>query len=468
MASNYRQYIYDASDKHVLVCAATGTGKTMSVVIPTALTYPASMIVLDVKEEVYRHSAGLRQRLGHRCLKWSPNDQKECARINPLTMVRLGTHREISDCSLIANALCQTDTEGPDSAHWNDISTVLVTGLILHECYVAKIENRSPTLRRVGQHLTPSASKTVEEKLEAIRRFKHDPAGLHNWTNDQGKPTLTHPVVAEKVSDALQRDDGERKSGISTAKKRFDLFSDPLVHYATSETDITPEDLVDGNSPVSLYLVVPPNQQDRLAPVIKLIVLCLLDRLTEAQVKHKHELLWLLDEFPSLGTLKPMKKALAYVRGYGMRFVIICQNLGQIYRDYGRTNDIIPNCHIIVSFAHSPLDIEGAKSLSEALGSFTVQHLSYSIPGRPGLGSKGPSAHVQNTKRDLMTVDEILFSLQHAEKVGKKVVAPGEALVMVFGCRPIKCWQTPCFLDPKMKEWMKIKPINQSPAKSVA
>jgi len=454
-------YVYDHSDKHVLVCSSTGSGKTAAVVIPTALTYRGSMVVLDIKEEIYQSTAGLRQKLGHRCLKWSPAKKEGCTRINPLTFVRLGTDKEVSDCALIAGALCQPGDEGQDSMHWNDISETLVTGLILHECYVAQIESRSPSFKKISQLLTP-ADKSVEAKLAELLNFQHDTTGAQNWKDEYRRATKTHPVVAEKVADVLQRDDGERKSGISTAKKRFGLFSDPLVTHATSETDITTEELVDGPTPVSLYLVVPPNQQERLSPVIRLIVLTLLDRLTEEQVKHRHELLWLLDEFPSLGTLKPMKKALSYVRGYGMRFMLVCQNLGQIYTYYGRTNDILPNCHIIVSFAHSPVDVDGAKTLSEALGSFTVQHMSYNVSGMPGIGNKGLSTHVQNTKRDLMTTDEVLFGLKHPQKNGRKVTAPGECLILVFGCRPIKGWQTFYFLDPKMLAWTKIKPIDQS------
>jgi len=143
--------------------------------------------------------------------------------------------------------------------------------------------------------------------------------------------------------------------------------------------------------------------------------------------------------------------------------MLVVQTLGQIdthYREHAKT--ITDNCQIVVSFAHTPTDGAGAKRLSEALGTFTVQHLSYNVSGMPGVGNKGISTHVQNTKRDLMTPDEVLFGLKHPQKNGRKVVAPGEALILVFGCRPIKAWQTFYFLDPKMFAWTKIKPIDQS------
>ena len=73
-------YLRDKSRRHVLVAAATETGKTASTVIMTALEWDGSMLVLDVKEEIYKATAGWRQQVGHVCLKFSPKDREGCAR----------------------------------------------------------------------------------------------------------------------------------------------------------------------------------------------------------------------------------------------------------------------------------------------------------------------------------------------------------------------------------------------------
>lgn len=452
-------YLYDNSDRHILVCAPTGTGKSASVAIPISLTYPHSMIKLDVKEELWKHTAGFRQqKLGQRCLRWRPTQREGCSRINPLQFVRIGTDHELADAALLAEAIVRSGEGGPDSEHWDATATNVVAGLILHECWRARLEGEKPSLRRVGRMLSPTQG-SVLDVLEKIRKFEHDPAGVHGWKDENGNVTKTNLLVAEKMAAALQRDPKEGLSVLSNAEKCFDVFKDPVVEYATSDTDFQIMDLVDGNSPVSLYLCVPPNQVERLAGVLRMIVLSIMNQLTEEQKRHKHELLCLLDEFPQLGKMKPMKKIPAYIRGYGVRLVIIVQNIGQIIDLYGPQNSIIPNCHTIVGFTPSPTDTLTAKTLNEAIGSFTVQHLSYNVSGMPQWSAKGISTNVQHTKRDLMAIHELLFGLKLARKKGDKVISPGESIILVYGCWPIKGYQTFWFFDKRMSEWAKIEPI---------
>lgn len=455
------RYLYDNSDRHTLLVAPTGLGKTFANCIPTVLVYRGSLIVLDIKEEIHRNTAGYRQRTGNICLKWSPTQKEGCTRINPLSFIRIGTDHEVADCQMVAEALCQPGNEGEGSSHWNDTSSSVVAGLILHECYRAQLEKSIPTLKNVSLLLSPK-DRTITELFQAIASYAHDPQKTRGWQDDQGQPTVTHPIVAEKMAEALQRAEDEGSSVISTAKKRFGLFSDPLVCHATSDSDFTIEQLVDGEKPVSLYLVIPPNHQERLSLLVRLVVLTLLDRLVEKQAAHKHELLFMLDEFAQLGQLKPMKTALTYVRGYGIRFYLIVQNVGQIETAYGLRNNIIPNCQNIVAYTPAPSDVNTAETLCKMLGTMTVQHMSYNVSGPSQiLAEKNLSMQVQNTKRDLMEPAEIL-RLNLPKKEGKKVVKPGESLAFVFGCMPIKGAQTFCFFDPQMARWMKIRPLDQS------
>jgi type IV secretion system protein VirD4 len=389
-------YLYDNSDRHILICAPTGTGKSASVAIPIGLTYPHSIIKLDLKEELWKHTAGFRQqKLGQQCLRWRPTQREGCSRINPLQFVRMGTDHELADVTLIAEAIVSADESSLDSKHWDTTATNAVAGLLLHECWRARQEGEKPSLRRVGRMLSPTKG-TVLDTLENVRKFTHDPAGVHGWKDENGNLTKTHPLVAEKMAAALQRDPKEGLSVLSNAEKCFDIFKDPLVDYATSDSDFQIMDLVDGDSPVSLYLCVPPNQMERLAGVIRMVFLTIMNQLTEEQKRHKHELLVLLDEFPQLGKMKLMKKLPVYIRGYGVRLVIVVQDMGQIRDLYGPNSSIIKNCQTIIGFTPSPTDTETAKTLSEAIGSFTVQHLSYHVSGMPQLSAKGISTNVRN------------------------------------------------------------------------
>src|SRR6185312_2138621 len=60
-------YLAFGGTEHVALMARTGSGKTSSFCIPNAFNWPGSLIVLDVKGEIYAATAGHRaQRLGQK------------------------------------------------------------------------------------------------------------------------------------------------------------------------------------------------------------------------------------------------------------------------------------------------------------------------------------------------------------------------------------------------------------------
>ncbi len=84
------------------------------------------------------------------------------------------------------------------------------------------------------------------------------------------------------------------------------LYRDPTVAMVTSRCDWRIADLVEGTSPVSLYLVVPPSDISRTKPLIRLVLNQIGRRLTEhlhakngANAAARHKLLMMLDEFPA-------------------------------------------------------------------------------------------------------------------------------------------------------------------------
>lgn len=459
-------YLRDKSSRHVLVAAATETGKTASTVIMSALEWEGSMLALDVKEEIYKATAGWRQQRGHICLKFSPKDRQGCARFNPLSFVRLGTEYEISDAQLIAEALGNPGREGENSSHWNETSTSLITGVILHELYKIRSEqNRLATLRDVSLGLSPF-DVDFKAYLHSMTTYEHDREGVRGWTLPDGRPTKVHPVVWEKAKEALARAEEEAGSVLSTGKKRFSLFVDPLVNYATSACDWRVEDLMNDTQPVSVYLVIPPGDRERLAPLIRVITMCVLNRIAEKQVVRRHKLLALLDEVAILGYVKQLESAPSYIRGYGVKCMFIVQNIGQLLKPYGERNDLITNCQFKLTFAVD--ELETARILSATLGTFTVQHASFNFSQKPKLllDGEGVSAQVQNTKRALAEPEE-LMALETPRRVGDRVTYPGEFVMTIFGCPPVKGRQGFWFLDPKVAQRVHLPMTDQSSALSI-
>ncbi|TIO30606.1 MAG: conjugal transfer protein TraG, partial [Mesorhizobium sp.] len=152
------------------------------------------------------------------------------------------------------------------------------------------------------------------------------------------------------------------------------LYRDPTVAAATSSCDWRIADLVDGERPLSLYLVVPPSDISRTKPLVRLILNQIGRRLTERlegdpKKSRKHQLLMMLDEFPALGRLDFFETALAFMAGYGIRSYLIAQSLNQVSKAYGENNAILDNCHVRIAFSSN--DERTAKRISDALGTAT-------------------------------------------------------------------------------------------------
>ena len=71
----------------------------------------------------------------------------------------------------------------------------------------------------------------------------------------------------------------------------------------------------------------------------------------------KKPVLFLLDEFPQLGTFNIIRDNAAYLRGFHVRFWFIAQNMGQLEANYGKAGMqiIMENTTVRQFFKTSPM-----------------------------------------------------------------------------------------------------------------
>ena len=255
-----------------------------------------------------------------------------------------------------------------------------------------------------------------------------------------------HPVVASTARELLNKSDNERSGVLSTAMSFLGLYRDPVVAEVTRRRDWRITDLIAGDRPATLYLVVPPSDISRTKPLIRLVLNQIGRRLTkDLQAKNRrHRVLLMLDEFPALGRLDFFKSALAFMAGYGLKAFLIARSLNQIEKAHGANNSILDNCHVRVSFATN--DERTAKRVSDALGTATEMKAMKNYAGHrisPSLGHLMLSR--SETARPLMTPGEVM-QLPPADE---------NEIVMVAGTPPIRatrraisriggCWSAFC------------------------
>lgn len=413
-----KDYLRHDGPEHVLCFAPTRSGKGVGLVVPTLLTWPGSAVVHDIKGENWQLTAACRARIG-RVLRFDPTDAQSCA-YNPLLEVRRGPS-EVRDVQNIADILVDPEGALERRNHWEKTSHSLLVGVILHVLYAEP----DKTLAGVANFLA-DPKRTIEATLRAMMTTKH--------LGDE-----VHPVVASAARELLNKSDNERSGVLSTAMSFLGLYRDPVVAHVTRRCDWRITDLVEGDRPFSLYLVVPPSDISRTKPLIRLILNQIGRRLTEGleASRSRRRLLLMLDEFPALGRLDFFEQALAFMAGYRIKAFLIAQSLNQIERAYGQNNAILDNCHVRVAFATN--DERTARRISDSLGTATEMRAMKNYAGHrlsPWLGHLMVSR--QETARPLLTPGEVMQ------------LPPDDALVLVSGAPPIRAKKVRYFADRRL------------------
>jgi type IV secretion system protein VirD4 len=453
----FLHYLRHNGPEHVLAFAPTRSGKGISLVIPTLLAWKESCVVYDIKGENWAKTAGWRASVGQTCYKFSPVEPTGGSRFNPLAEIRLNTERDVSDAHNIAEILVRTGNQQhmaiDQHTHFQDAAVSLTTGMILHVCYLAERSGAVACLADVA-HTFTRPGINFQQTLKEMLTADHTTYG-------------THPVVAEKAQEMLDKDIEELSGVLSTAKTALSVYSDPMVARNTAVSDFSVQDLVNAEAPASLYIVVPPSDKQRLRRLTRLIFTIIVNRLTErlefagvAQHRNRHRLLFLIDEFPSLEYMQIFADALSYMAGYGLKAYLFAQDIRQIVDAYGHNESIVSNCHVRVAFA--PNQFETAELLSKMTGVTTVEKADLSFSGkRLATTAETVMATATQIERPLMTADEVM-RLEGPQKEGsgaeERITEPGEMLIFSSGAPAILGRQMLYFKDPELFRRSQIPP----------
>ena len=423
------RYLRHAGPEHVLTFAPTRSGKGVGLVIPTMLIWRDSVVITDIKGELWALTSGWRQKYaGNKVIKWEPASENS-ARWNPLQEVRKGTSYETADVQNIATLIVDPDGKGLKD-HWDRTAFSTITGMILHAIYNEGTEKgRTASLGEVDRMLADPeqpGKKLWENMRDAT--YYIDPK-----TGKEGP----HPVVLRTALDMLETPEEELGSKISTIKSHLALYRDDVILKNTETCDYRIKDLMHRDEPVSLYIVTQPADKSRLNPLVKLKLNMIMRILTaemdfengQPKANYKHRLLMMLDEFPALGKMEILQESLAFCAGYGIKAYLITQDLNQLTAIYGKDESITSNCH--VQNAYPPNRQETAEHLSKLCGTTTIVKESISESGK-GF-NKSISRSFQETARPLLTPDEALRMPGPKKNAKGQIEEGGDMVIFVAG-----------------------------------
>ncbi len=483
MENGETYYLRHSGPEHILVYAPTRSGKGVGIVIPTLLSWLASVFVYDIKGENWHLTSGFREKvLGQRCIRFAPWDLTS-ARFNPLDEIRLD-HNLVKDTQNISTMIVDPDGKGLND-HWAKTGFDLMSGVVIFVKLTPELKGDERCLATVQAILSDGGPiRKIAEKMErdkaddrdeddetkmmagfaAVMTYVRDTAhGMQeNGTETDQWRLYGWKAAGEAAQSYLNKAGNEASGVLSTAMSFLSIYRDPLVARNTAVSDFTLESLMGGPDidgkpcarKTSFYMVNPPTDADRLKPLTRLLLNQVVRRLTErmdfdesgqGHSVYPHRMLLLIDEFTSLGKLDVFQKSLAFIAGYGLKALLIIQSKNQLYGEYTKDEAITDNCHIRIAF--TPNRIDSAKELSETVGNFTASHTQRQYSGnRLQVLLQHVNTNEQLVQRPLLTPTEFM-ELPKTDEV-----------VFVSGHAPIHCQKIVYHTDPVLNKRRAIPP----------
>lgn len=452
------RYLWLGGAQHVITISPTRSGKTTSIAIPVLLSYQQSMVVLDLKGELFKATSGWRQAQGHAIRVWAPYDEAgNTHRFNPMTpLAVMDPGKRIGEIQTIA-AILYPDEAGKDP-FWTSQSRAAFTAFASF-----MFEQWDNGCRRGHQDMDPNTHEGFPS-LERILRLSSGTAGrgtketLQVFLKDPGYAFIS-PQTRTVFGNLAGLAEQTFSSVIATMQAPLQQFLSPILAAATNATDFDVTRL--RKRPTTLYVIIPTNKLDESSKLLNIFFSTVIGNNLTRQLGEepdlKYQMLMLMDEFTAMGRVDVWAKRISISASYGVRDLCIVQSRAQLRSAYGDDDaqNFITNHGAQIVFA--PREQSDANEYSEMLGYKTVrkQHRSTSR----GRGTNQVSINYTEEKRALFLPQEI------------KELPADDELIFYEGCKPIRAKKNWYFRDRQLKARanmppVKIKTVVKQPAQT--
>ena len=369
---------------HALVVAPTGSGKTVSYVIPNILLAPGSTVTLDVKGEVFEKTARYRKARGDEVFYFAPYDFERLShRYNPLERLAALQNREerFTRLSELSTYFLQMSGSGSGKDFLTEARQLFVAGALL------AFQRGRPTMGEIYRIVLGGGNKNEVYALHA-----------QEATDPQAKTVFERfSGYADKTLTAYVSILGEAGLG---------LWNNPAIERVTSGSDFSFMTLRE--KPKSIYFVIPSDSVESAAPLVRLFFGELIATLRRSE-PHPEREPWpvtiMFDEFDQIGRMPVIISSLKQLRSHNARVSIITQSVPGLHSTgYSEDERLSLEANSGIKCYLAANEKKTAEEVSGALGKTTRISVSDSVGG--GF-IRHRSVSRRAEERALMAPDEI-------------------------------------------------------------
>ncbi len=415
---NNDKFYYDDSTNHTLVIGTTGSGKTVSTIMPLIINLAdasESMIINDSKGELLRKTNDYLINKGYKIKIINLREPTNSNFWNPLYLpYKYYKEKNLEKTVELVNdfsySLCQ-EVSARDP-YWSESSASVLSGLCL--ALMEDSKNKDEV------HFNSIYNLLVEHGTKTLITKKNS---LDDYFDSKEFGNLAKNYYA---TGGFAK--GETRATIfSVLSSKLRIFNDVGIATMTSNTDFELEDI--GKEKTAVFLVIPDEKEAR-----HILGSLFIDQAYQSLVKVAQEqkdgklpirVNYLLDEFANMPPIKSFSNKITVSRSRNIRFYLIIQDFDQLKEKYKeQTGTIKSNCNNWIYLLTS--DNDTAKEISDRLGKYTISSSRISSSTKINKIDFNISSDKSLMGRELLTPDELMkFKL-------------GEGIFMQTRLNPIK------------------------------
>jgi type IV secretion system protein VirD4 len=385
---------------HMLTIASSGAGKGAACIIPNLLLYPGSVLVIDPKGENAHVTAARRGRPSTRVTSGRVKDhlgqdvhifdpdfivrRPENCCWNPLSELNLSSPDLPTRVKEICEYLIVTPPDAGQNQFFYSAARNLLSAIILHTLSIEPPDRHNLIYIR---RLILQGDTELYDLLQDQLPTDDGEDNADNWRPDPHIHECHDPFTAllcfmasnearggyvRGIAQKILSYDPEARTGVVMFLEEQTAFLD---HYGLQQTlirsDFSLRDLKTKDT--TIYICIKPTSlSGLLRPVISLLVNMAVLAMQDEPAKPSHPVLFVLDEFYSLGRSKTIETAMGLMRGYHLAIWPILQHIGQLKEHYPNTFDSFwRNCRAVQIFGDFEPDT--LKAIEQRIGSTVVK-----------------------------------------------------------------------------------------------